>query len=356
MILGRQRSLIALPTPDSKTILVVEDEKSMRHYLSAVLHSEGYRCEPVGEALAALSRLSVTERPVDLVLSDINMPGLDGIEFLRTVKTVSPDLPVILVSGLYELTLALDALKSGAADYLYKPVKPKQLLDMVAKHLRPEPSNDHAALQKALGNYLAGEERGGLSTDQVLKTFETLGLRRYETLQHSRRVAEYSHLVGVEAKFGEAELNDLRLGALLHDIGKIAIPHNVLMKPGPLDDEEWAVMRLHPRIGWELLSPFEELAEASEIVHCHHEVFNGKGYPKGLSGEDIPAGARVFSFVDTLDAIVSDRPYRAGRPVRVAREIINSESGAQFDPYLVEAFGRVPDESLEQIRSRYPDE
>ncbi len=220
----------------------------------------------------------------------------------------------------------------------------------------PEASNDHAALQKALGNYLAGEGQGALSTEQVLKTFETLVLRRHETLQHSRRVAEYSQLVGVEAKFSEAELNDLRLGALLPDIGKIAIPHNVLMKPGPLDEDEWAVMRLHPRIGWELLSPFEELAGASEIVHHHHEAFNGKGHPKGLSGEDIPAGARVFSLVDTLDAIVSDRPYRAGRPVRVAREIINSESGEQFDPYLVEAFGCVPDELLEQFRSRYPDE
>ena len=160
---------------------------------------------------------------------------------------------------------------------------------------------------------------------------------------------------GEAKKLSIEELRHLELGALLHDIGKIAIPHNVLMKAGPLNDEEWGVMKLHPQIGWELLSEFPELGAEAEIVHSHHERFDGKGYPRGLKAHDIPLGSRIFSIVDTLDAITSDRPYRGRQPIEAARAEIKKSSGSQFDPSLAAAMDKLPHSALLKVRFDYPD-
>jgi HD-GYP domain-containing protein (c-di-GMP phosphodiesterase class II) len=183
-----------------------------------------------------------------------------------------------------------------------------------------------------------------------------LGFRRYETFQHSRRVAAYSRLFGDRCGMTEAELGHLELGALLHDIGKIGIPRNVLLKPESLTEEEWRVMKTHPQIGYGLLSEFPAFDEEARIVLSHHERFDGRGYPRGKRGKEIPAGARIFSIVDTLDAITSDRPYRPAQPLSQAREEIEKMSGRQFDPGLVDVFGRIPLEELRKVRIEYPDE
>ncbi|MDA0204362.1 MAG: HD domain-containing protein, partial [Acidobacteria bacterium] len=153
----------------------------------------------------------------------------------------------------------------------------------------------------------------------------------------------------------DEQLDTLRIGATLHDIGKILIPYNIIMKPGPLDEREWIIMKQHVELGLALLKPFHELAAASEIVHAHHERFDGCGYPRGLAGAAIPLGSRIFAVADTLDAILSDRPYRQGRPLAEARRIVSENVGTQFDPEVVSVFQAIPDQALIQIRAEAPD-
>ena len=340
---------------EGKTIVIVDDEEPMRDYLREVLTHEGYDCKCFTGSLAALAYMASDSDRADLILTDIKMPGMGGVDLLRTVKTVSPELPVILISGFYGLGLAIEALKGGASDYLLKPAKPDEVAKLVARHLEPDHEGQREAMRGALRKFLSSRDRYHKPGEQVQEVFDVLGFKRYETLQHSKRVAAYAVLLGEAKKLSTEELGHLELGALLHDIGKIAIPHNVLMKAGPLNDEEWGVMKLHPQIGWELLSEFPELGAEAEIVYSHHERFDGKGYPRRLKAHDIPLGSRIFSIVDTLDAITSDRPYRGGQPIETALAEIASHSNKQFDPTLVRTFQRLPRGALEKIAADYLD-
>ncbi len=340
--------------PQSKRVLVVEDDDDMREMLGEILRGGGYDCQTVESGLRALSYLAEAREP-DLVFSDVDMPGIDGIEFLRTVKTIMPAVPVVIVSGNFGSELGVDAVLGGAADYLYKPVRSAAVLEMASRYLGPGGRIPESVFQESLAALISQNGNAPLQTPQILGLFETLGMKRYETLQHSRRVSDYSVMLGYRHGISKAELEDLRIGALLHDIGKIAVPHNVLMKPGPLDDTEWEVMRTHPRIGWDLLSNFPQLGPAADIVHTHHERWDGGGYPRRIEGLKIPIGARIFSVIDTLDAMLSERPYRAGLPLSTAREEIDAMSGTQFDPDIVKTFTDISDLELMEIRRRYPD-
>jgi putative two-component system response regulator len=339
------------------SVLIVEDDDLMREYLGEVLTVIGCHCSMFSECASALSHLSSVQEPVDLVLSDINMPGMSGLELLRTVKAVTPNLPFILISGLCELATALDAVKVGAADYLLKPARRDDIVGMVSKHLLTSKLPLQNALAITFSAFLSARRlSGGDSAALLSPILDMLGLKRLETLQHSRRVAAYALLIAEEAGLDERSLQAIEIGALLHDIGKAGIPHNVLMKPGALDDNEWRVMRLHPGIGWELLSGIPGIEDEAQIVYSHHERFDGTGYPRMLCGEKIPVGARVFSIADTLDALVSDRPYRQGCGLREAREKISDLAGTQFDPLLVECFTRLTDANIEGCGNRYRDQ
>ena len=340
---------------EEKTIVIVDDEEPMRDYLREVLTHEGYHCRCFTGSLAALAYMASNSDRADLILTDINMPGMGGVDLLRTVKTVSPELPVILISAFYGVGVAIEALKGGASDYLLKPAKPDEVAKLVARHLEPGHEGQRGAMRGALREFLSSRDRYHKPGEQVQEVFDVLGFKRFETLQHSKRVAAYAILLGEAKKLSIEELRHLELGALLHDIGKIAIPHNVLMKAGPLNDEEWGVMKLHPQIGWELLSEFPELGAEAEIVYSHHERFDGKGYPRGLKDHDIPLGSRIFSIVDTLDAITSDRPYRPRQPIETALAEIASHSNKQFDPTLVRTFQRLPRGALEKVAADYLD-
>ena len=173
--------------------------------------------------------------------------------------------------------------------------------------------------------------------------------------QHSARVAAISRLFGEHCRLSICALQHLELGAFLHDIGKVGIPRNILMKPGKLTDEEWRAMREHPVIGHRLLSGFPELQAEADLAYSHHERYDGTGYPRGLRREDIPLGARIFSIVDTLDAMTSNRPYRPAGPLSAARSEILKMSGTQFDPALVEVFRTISSDKLEQIQRAHRD-
>ncbi len=183
----------------------------------------------------------------------------------------------------------------------------------------------------------------------LISLSKAIDLRDKDTEGHCRRVVDYSLLMGRHLKFSDEELVRLSHGALLHDIGKIGVSDTILLKPGPLTDEEWAVMRTHPELGFMMVADVRQLERAREIILNHHERFDGKGYPRGLSGEAIPLGARVFTIADSFDAMVSDRPYRKGMSLAEARAEVRRCSGTQFDPICVAAFDKIPDEQLADI-------
>ncbi len=305
----------------------------------------------------ALNWLASAEEHVDLLLSDINMPGMNGLDLLRTVKTVAPNLPFILISGLCDLPMANGALRAGATDYLLKPVRPADLLGLVSKHVNVNHSDKLEAVKEALRHSLRSSSalRSGRA-DQLAPVFEALGFKRFETLQHSLRVSAFALLIAQDLGLGSDTMRGLEVGALLHDIGKAGIPHNVVMKPGKLTDDEFGIMKMHPQLGIDLLYGLPDLDLEAQIVYSHHEHYNGKGYPQGLSGEAIPLIARIFSIADTFDALTSDRCYRAARGIAAARVEIHRASGSQLDPAILERFDRVPDWEFEEVHRQYPDD
>jgi putative nucleotidyltransferase with HDIG domain len=337
-------------------VLVVEDDAAMREYLDEALTASGCVCNTFADSAAALSYLASVQEPPDLVLSDINMPGMSGLDFLRTVRAVTPDLPFILISGLCELSTAIGAMQAGASDYLLKPARREDIVHLVTKHIVGQHGPEQTVMLRAVDVFLnAHRLSGGDPASELAPLLEMLGLKRLETLQHSQRVSGFSRLIGLEMRLKAQDLESLEIGALLHDIGKAGIPHNVLMKPAPLNEKEWRIMKMHPTLGWELLNRVAGAQEEADIVYSHHESFDGGGYPRGLRGEEIPIGARIFAIADTLDAIVSNRPYRRGQPLRAAREKISLLGGTQFDPEIVSCFERIADEKLEVLRELFKD-
>jgi response regulator RpfG family c-di-GMP phosphodiesterase len=345
-----------MPLDLEKTVVVVDDDESIRLYLSETLASGGYGCRMFPNGAAALGWLASGEEHVDLWLSDINMPGMSGLDLLRNVKTVAPDLPFILVSGLCDLPMAQGALRAGATDYLLKPVDPDDLLGIVSKHVDIFASEKLEAVKEALRRSLGARDASGANqAGQLLPIFDALGFKRFETLQHSQRVAAYALLIAQDLNLDSRALRALEIGSLLHDIGKAGIPHNVLMKPGELNEEERAIMMMHPRLGLDLLSGLPGLDLEAQVVYSHHERFDGSGYPEKLGGEAIPLNARIFSVADALDAITSDRCYRKGRSLAAARLEIHRAAGSQFDPAILKRFDCVPDQDFEAVRQRFPD-
>jgi HD-GYP domain-containing protein (c-di-GMP phosphodiesterase class II) len=183
--------------------------------------------------------------------------------------------------------------------------------------------------------------------DQTLDALvAALDTRDRETEGHSRRVVRYAMLIANQMAFPESDRGDLQRGALLHDIGKIGIPDAILRKPATLDDDEWVIMRQHPEYGRHMLEGIPFLARPIDVIFAHQERYDGTGYPRGLAGDEIPIGARIFAVADTFDAITSDRPYRKAQTIDVARQVISDNSGSQFDPEVVRGFLSIPDDVL----------
>ena len=345
-----------MPANDERTVVVVDDDAAMRFYLTETLTSGGYGCRSFPDGVAALGWLASGEERADLLLSDINMPGMNGLDLLRTVKAVLPGLPFILLSGACDLPLAQGALRAGATDYLLKPVRPADLLGLITRYVDVVHSEKLQAVKRALKQSLtANHTNVEHQASHLLPIFEALGFKRFETLQHSQRVAAFVLLIAHDLDLGPGGFRALETGSLLHDIGKAGIPHNVLMKPGKLTDAERVIIKMHPQLGLDLLSGMPGLEREAAIVFSHHERFDGKGYPRQLAGVEIPLNARVFSVADTLDALTSDRCYRPGQGIPAARAEIHRFSGSQFDPAILELFDRVEDREFEAVRKAFPD-
>ena len=256
--------------------------------------------------------------------------------------------------------MATNAFRRGAIDYLLKPFEREQLLSVVKRGL------EHGRVKRQNHTYLQNlEEVVHARTSRLRATMqdlersyditleamgEALDLRDAETEGHSRRVTAYTIALAREIAVPADELRVIARGAFLHDIGKIATPDRILLKPGKLDEDEMAIMREHCQRGYEMVRKIPFLTDASEIVLSHQESFDGSGYPRALSGEQIPLGARIFAIADTLDAITSDRPYRKGRSFAEAVEEIARCKGGQFDPEIVEVFLKMPVELWSELR------
>lgn len=335
-------------------ILIVDDEDAIRSLFVEALHELGYRCDVARNGLECLEKF-YRMKDFDVVLLDVQMPELNGIETLKKLKSYSPDLSVIMVSASRDIENVRVALKEGAYDYVFKPFNVVDVDAVIRRAL------ERAELIKANKDYQKNLEKKVVEqTQELVRVYSgtleamilALDLREHETGHHSYRVTEYALNLGRHMKLSDEELSIIAKGALLHDIGKIGVPDHILLKPGALDDEEWELMRKHAELGYDLLKKIDFLEESARIVHTHHERYDGNGYPTGLSGMDIPLGARIFSVVDALDAMTSRRIYRKAMPFEDAVERIREASGTQFDPVIVETFVEIDVEEWKGIKKR----
>jgi putative nucleotidyltransferase with HDIG domain len=345
----------------AERILVVDDEEAIREIVCSMLTNAGYDTRQASSGVKALEVLN-SGAEFELLLSDLMMAEMDGIGLLERVRDAFPNMPCIMVTAVHDISVALAAIRNGAYDYLLKPFEREQLLAMVRRAL------DHRKLRMENRAYQSNlESLVAARTEQLRQamtdlersydiTLEALGdaldLKDAETEGHSKRVTAFTIAVARAMGLSGERIRVIARGAFLHDIGKMAIPDAILRKPGALDAEEKAIMQEHCYRGYQMLRKIPFLAEASDIVYSHQERYDGTGYPRGLKGEQIPLGARIFAVADTLDAITSDRPYRAAQSTRAALEEIARHSGTQFDPDVVKTFLSMPETIWEDLRKQ----
>src|SRR5688572_21074605 len=337
-------------------ILIVDDEPDITEILSDLL-GDNHECTTANSAETALELLAANE--FQLVVSDITMPGMSGLEMLPRAKSISPNTVVVMISGMQTVESAIGALRLGGFDYLMKPFDLRQVEAVVKRALehhqlivakkRYEDQLEELVEQrtKELDRALNSLEDAYRSTLRALTS--ALETRDSETHGHSERVVTYSLRLGREYGLTGDKLKALEFGSLLHDIGKIGVPDSILRKPGKLTEAEWVKMREHPLHGQQILRGIEFLEGAARVVSQHHEKWDGSGYPLGLHDEEIDVCARIFAVADAFDAITSDRVYRRGKSYQEAAKELDDWAGRQFDPKVVEAFHRVPQDEWDEL-------
>jgi len=360
--------------PKRNRLLVVDDELSVREVLTEGLEMFGYVARAAGSADEALDILRQEE--IHLVLSDIEMPGLSGMDLLKRIRDGYPDIDVVMVTGVVDADVAVGSIRKGAYDYVTKPFNIEEVRFVVERTLGHRQDildkrtyQAELAKEKKLLEVKVDERTKELREktheieglyDELRASYEStlralvtaLDFRDNETQGHSLRVVEYAVLVAKKLGVEEPEMTWIRQGSILHDVGKIGVPDAILKKPGKLDKEEWVDMKKHPGMGYRMLRHIRFLEPALDIVLCHQERFDGSGYPQGLKGEEIPLGARIFAVVDTFDAMTSDRPYRPALSIETSMEEVRKFSGTQFDPRIAEVFLSIPTHAWKEIRER----
>ncbi|MBO9337661.1 MAG: response regulator [Chloroflexus sp.] len=328
-------------------VLVIDDDPNVRDILSDLLKRE--RCV-VHTAESGLSGIAAARAELpDLILLDVMMPDLDGFSVCRMLRDdpLTAEVPIIMITALDDRLSRLEGVKAGADEFLSKPVELSELrlrvrtMQRINRYRRLIEERERAAAQERLLTEQARQAAQAVAEayDQTLIGWSrALDLRDKETEGHSQRVAQLTLAVAQALNIPPEEQNNMWRGAMLHDIGKIGVPDSILHKPGPLTEEEWEIMRCHTTYAYELLSPIAYLRPAIDIPYCHHEKWDGTGYPRGLRGEQIPLAARIFALVDVWDALTNDRPYRKAWSREQAYQYICEQKGKHFDPNLVDLF------------------
>jgi len=324
---------------ESPYCLIVDDEPRLRQVLVHLMRNDGFTCLEAAngdEAIAVLER-----QPVTLVMSDLRMPKLDGMELLRQIRGRWPDIAVVMITAVADVEVAVSCLAVGAMDYLTKPFHLEEVRARVAQALEKrrlvlENRGYQESLQEKVAVQARRLEELFLASVQALA--EALEVKDPYTRGHSVRVSHYSSVIAKEMGLGGELLRRIELGGHVHDIGKIGVREDVLNKPGKLTNDEYQHIMTHPMVGWKILAPLlGDMPEALNIVRSHHERFDGRGIPDGLAGTNIPLEARITAAADSFDAMTSDRPYRPGLSMDEAITEIVRCSGAQFDPRVVDA-------------------
>ena len=321
-------------------LLLVDDEPTNLHVLRQIL-GEDYRLQFATDGTKAL-QLVAHQKP-DLILLDIMMPTLSGYDVCRQLKAnpATEGIPVIFVSALSEMVDETEGFEAGGVDYIIKPVRAPVVRARVRTHL----------------SLVAADSLRESRLQIVQRLGRAAEYKDNETGMHVLRMSHFCHALALAIGCSPAWADDLLHAAPMHDVGKIGIPDAVLLKPGPLDDAEWKIMRQHPRIGAEIIGEHDSgiLQLARTVALTHHEKWDGTGYPAGLQGEAIPLAARIVALADVFDALTSVRPYKRAWSVDEAMAHIQAQSGKHFDPALVPVFvGLRP--QLESIRQRWKDE
>jgi len=329
-------------------ILIVDDEELICRLLAQRLTSEGYACVTANNGREALSHFY--KDTFSLIISDIRMPEMDGIELLKRVKDLNPNMMVIMVTAYPELDMAVEAMRLGAYDFIIKPADLDLILLSVRKalekrRLEEELEAYHKHLERLVEERTAGLRQAyrvlkKAHFDSVKVLAEAIDAKDPYTRGHSDRVRRMSLKIAGHLGFSEERLESLEYGALLHDIGKIGIKDEVLQKPGALNPGEYQYIQEHTLIGVKIVEGIDFFKDKIPMIRCHHEYFDGSGYPDGLVGETIPLEARIITVPDAFDAMASLRPHRRAMPLEEVLMELDKGRAKQFDPKVLEIFLR----------------
>jgi putative two-component system response regulator len=322
-----------LPIPKTANILVVDDEKDIRETLCQGILLSGYDCSSAENGECALEHLK--RHNVDVVISDINMPGMDGIELLRTVKSRF-DASVIIMTGYVNDFTYEEIVGLGASDFVQKPVRFKEIVArlqrvLLERHTLKDRNKAMEALQMNLDKF----QRAMVGTIKAISM--AIELRDPYTAGHQQRVAELACAIGRELTLGEDTIYGLRMASVLHDLGKIAVPSEILTRPGQLNDLEYGIIKSHVQTGYDILKKIEFPWPLADIVMQHHERLDGSGYPNGLNGDEIMFEAKILAVADVFETIASHRPYRPSLGVNHAMEELATNKGILYDKDVVAA-------------------
>ncbi len=343
-------------TENEGRILVVDDDIRLSQVLAEGLTEMGFDCQVANEGTTAL-RLVRDYRPEAMVI-DIRMPDVDGIEVLRRARICDPDIAAIMLTALDHRNLAVQAMKYGASDYLVKPVRLDQLCSSLQNGLeKRKSSQDSKKYQSNLESAVAeqAKELDEAHQASLMALVAALDIREGRAASHSHRITQYALAIADRMGATKRDLEAIRLGGPLHDVGKIGIPDAILLKPGSLTPAEMAEIRKHPRLGYQIVNNIKSLEIALPLVLYHHERWDGTGYPRGLKQEAIPLCARIIALADVYDALTMKRVYKSAIPHHIARGIITEGSGKHFDPRIVNYFLKVEPQFV-QIKENFAED
>lgn len=353
------KSVAFPPQSGSPKILVVDDDNRISELITSILKMRGFDSELASSVKGAMSLLS--RQTYDIIFLDLGLPDGSGFSILESILRDSPESIVIVITGMHDINTAIKSIRKGAHDFITKPFEVKlfkERLDRVTEEWKSRRLHYH--YQQNLENLVK------VKTDELLKTTKqiehtydmtvsalgaALDLRDPETADHCRRVSENSVRLGQKLGFSNTNLRNLKWGAYLHDIGKIAVPDQVLLKKSSLTKKEMELVKKHPIVGSNMIKNVDFLSGATDIILHHHEKYDGSGYPFGLKKKEIPLSAKIFAIMDTLDAMTSDRPYRRALPFSVFIKELGDLLGKHFDPEIVREFLEFPNSTWSVVHN-----